>query len=79
MLPLAIAVSLDALIVGVTFSTGTISLVEGDLALAVANFVAGFLGMYIGYNFGTKFGKIAVVVGGVLLIINAFLALFDVV
>lgn len=79
MLPLAVAVSLDALIVGVTFSAGTVSLIEGDLALAVANFVAGFLGMYIGYKFGMKFGKIAVIVGGVLLILNAFLALFEVV
>ncbi len=77
MLPLALLVSLDALVVGVTFNVGSASFLENDLLLCATNICAGFFGMYIGSHFGLRFGRIATFVGGVILIANSLMVLIE--
>lgn len=68
MLPMAIAVSLDALAVGVSFSASGDGPVSGPLMLGVTAFAMSVIGMFIGGRFGMRFGRIAGIAGGIMLI-----------
>lgn len=67
---LAIATSIDALAVGITFSFYKDTNIWSNIAIiGVTTFVIGFAGVAIGNKFGTKFKKKAEVAGGLILIL----------
>ena len=78
MFPLAVATSIDALAVGVTFvaipvnvlsASALINTVFAVCVIAVITFAISAAGTYIGGIFGTKYRKPAIISGGVILII----------
>lgn len=69
MVPLAIATSIDALAIGVTFSFLRINIYLSTLSIGIITFVTSMLGVIIGKKFGDKFEKKAQIIGGIILII----------
>lgn len=78
MFPLAVATSIDALAVGVTFvaipvnvlsATALINTVFAVSVIAVITFTISAAGTYIGGIFGTKYRKPAIILGGIILIL----------
>ena len=71
MLPLAIATSIDALAVGVTFAAKSIGskIVFAVLFIGVITFVLSAIGVKVGNVFGTKYKSKAELFGGVVLIL----------
>jgi putative Mn2+ efflux pump MntP len=67
LLMLAVATSIDALAVGLSYSLMDISIVAPAMIIGIITFGLSFIGVYIGKRFGTKFEKIGMV-GGVILI-----------
>ena len=68
MAPLALATSIDALAVGVTFAFLQVDIVPAVSFIAVITFFFGTLGVKIGNVFGAKFKSKAELAGGVILI-----------
>lgn len=66
---LAIATSIDALAVGLSFSMLSVSIVEPVLVIGVITFVLSFAGVYIGDKFGSLFENKMEIIGGVILIL----------
>ena len=77
MIVLAIATSLDALAVGVTFAFLKISIIEPIISIGVITFLLSLLGVKIGNVFGEKYKKHAQIAGGVILILIAIKILFE--
>lgn len=69
MLPLAIATSIDALAIGVTFAFLDVSIVPAVSFIGVITFVLSSIGVKIGNIFGVKYKSKAEIVGGVILIV----------
>ena len=69
MLLLAVATSIDALAVGVSFACIQVELWSSVGLIGLTTFVFSVLGVKIGNVFGTKFKKNAEVFGGIILII----------
>lgn len=69
LLLLAIATSIDALAVGVTFAFMKISVLPSVLTIGAITFVISTVGALIGKKAGTALGSRAEVVGGVILIL----------
>ena len=69
MLPLAIATSIDALIVGVSFAVLKVSIYRSISFIGLWTFLLSFVGFYLGHYFGQKWEKWAHVLGGILLIL----------
>ncbi len=69
MLLLAIATSIDALAVGVTFAFLTVDIVPAVSFIGVITFVLSFVGIKIGNVFGTKYKSKAEMAGGIVLIL----------
>ena len=71
MLPLAIATSIDALAVGVTFAAMDIGsrIVFAVIFIGVVTFILSAIGVKIGNVFGSRFKKKAEIAGGVILIL----------
>ena len=69
MLLLAIATSIDALAVGVTFAFFEVNLLLSISIIGIITFVLSFLGVIIGNKFGDKFQNRAELTGGIVLII----------
>ena len=65
---LAIATSIDALAVGITFAFLNYPIVEGMSIIGCTTFVISFVGVYIGKIFGTKYEHKAEIAGGLILI-----------
>ena len=68
MLPLAVATSIDALAVGVTFAFLKVSIVPAVSFIGVITFALSMLGVKLGNVFGAKWKKRAELAGGVILI-----------
>ncbi|ADU26393.1 manganese efflux pump MntP family protein [Ethanoligenens harbinense] len=66
---LAIATSLDALAVGVTFSFLHSSIVPSVTLIGCVTFALSWLGVFVGHRFGAFFRKKAEIAGGVILIV----------
>ena len=66
---MAIATSIDALIVGITFATLKTNIVPAISIIGVTTFVLSFAGVYVGKTFGVKYKQRAEVIGGVILVI----------
>ena len=69
MLILAIATSIDALAVGVTFAFLQVSLIPAISTIGIITFVTSVLGVKIGNVFGMKYKSKAEFAGGVILIL----------
>ena len=69
MLILAIATSIDALAVGVTFAFLQVSLIPAVSTIGIITFVISVLGVKIGNVFGMKYKSKAEFAGGVSLIL----------
>jgi len=81
MLPLAIATSIDALAVGVTFAVLKENIVPIVIATGIATFILSAVGVKVGSIFGAKFKSKAELAGGVILIligVNVLLEYFGV-
>ena len=65
---LAIATSIDALAVGITFVFNNINLVNAITCIGVIAFLLSFIGVIIGNRFGTKYKNKAEMIGGIILI-----------
>lgn len=66
---LAIATSIDALAVGITFAFLNYPIVECISLIGCTTFVISFIGIYIGHVFGSKYEHKAEIAGGIILII----------
>ena len=69
MLLLAIATSIDALAVGVSFACIQVRLWSSVLIIGVTTFLFSILGVKIGNVFGSKFERSAGIIGGIILIL----------
>lgn len=66
---LAIATSIDALAVGITFAFLQVDIVPAVILIGVITFVLAFAGVVIGNKFGSRYEKPATIAGGVVLIL----------
>lgn len=69
MLPLAIATSIDALAIGITFAFLKVNIILAVFLIGTITFVFSALGIKIGSIFGDKFKNKAELIGGIVLII----------
>jgi putative Mn2+ efflux pump MntP len=69
MLLLAIATSIDALAVGVSFACIQVELWSSVLIIGITTFLFSVLGVKIGNVFGSKYEKSASIIGGIILIL----------
>ena len=69
MISLAIATSIDALAIGVTFAFLRINIITSTILIGIITAVTSMLGVIIGKKFGDKFEKKAQILGGVILIL----------
>mgnify|MGYP005861464283 FL=1 len=69
MLLLAVATSIDALAVGITFAFLNVSIMEACLIIGCTTFVLSVIGVVVGNFFGTRYKRKAEIAGGVILIL----------
>lgn len=69
MLPLAIATSIDALAVGITFAFLKVNIIPAILLITIITLIISVIGVKIGNTFGNKYEKKAQIAGGIILII----------
>ena len=69
MLILAIATSIDALAVGISFAALSVDIVPAVSLIGVTTFIFSVAGVAIGHTFGARYEKPATIVGGVVLIL----------
>ena len=69
MLPLAVATSIDALAVGVSFAFLEVNIIPAVLLIGVITLVISMIGVKIGNIFGVRFKSKAQVLGGVILVL----------
>ena len=68
MLPMAIATSIDALAVGITFAFLDVQIVPAVSFIGVTTFICSAIGVKVGNVFGTKFKSKAEFLGGLVLV-----------
>lgn len=66
---LAIATSIDALIIGVGFAFINIPILTAAIIIGIITFTLSFTGVFMGNRFGAVFGKKAEIIGGLILIL----------
>lgn len=66
---LAVATSIDALAVGITFAFLGVNIVAAVAIIGVTTFALSFAGVAIGNQFGSRFEKPATIAGGIVLIL----------
>ena len=77
MLPLAVATSIDALIVGVTFAFLNVNIWFAISFIGVTTFIFSFAGIKIGNIFGSHFKSRAEIIGGIVLILMGLKILLE--
>ena len=77
MLPLAIATSIDALAVGVTFAFIKVRIIPAVIFIGVTTFLLSMLGTKLGSTVGAKYEKKAELAGGIILIIMGIKILLE--
>lgn len=77
MLPLAIATSIDALAVGVTFAFLRVNIIYAVSFIGVVTFLLSTVGVKVGNVFGAKYKSKAEIVGGVILILMGLKILIE--
>ncbi len=66
---LAVATSIDALAVGITFAFLKVDIVSSVAAIGVVTFALSLVGVAVGHRFGARYEKAATVTGGIVLIL----------
>ena len=74
---LAIATSIDALAVGITFAFLKVSIIPAVCFIGIVTFIISFAGVKIGNVFGARYKNKAEIVGGVILILLGLKILLD--
>ena len=69
MLPMAVATSIDALAVGITFAFLGVSIWVAIAIIGVTTFVLSLVGVVVGNQFGSRFEKPTTIAGGIVLIL----------
>jgi len=69
MLPMAVATSIDALAVGITFAFLSVDIVTAACLIGVTTFILSAMGVVVGNVFGSKYKSKAELLGGVVLIL----------
>ena len=69
LLMMAVATSIDALAVGVTFAFLGVNVMAAVVVIGVTTFALSFVGVAVGNRFGARFEKPATVAGGVVLVL----------
>ena len=69
MLMMAIATSIDALAIGVSFAFLSVDIWKSVAVIGVTTFLFSFVGVKIGNIFGSRYSKAAEITGGVILIL----------
>ena len=77
MVVLAIATSIDALAIGVTFAFLNVNIIFASLLICVITFAISYFGVVFGNKFGDKFGSKAELVGGIILILMGLKILLE--
>ena len=77
MFMLAVATSIDALAVGITFAFLNVHIVSAASMIGVCTFLISFAGVKIGNIFGTKYKSMAELAGAIILILLGFKILFE--
>lgn len=77
MIPLAVATSIDALAVGVTFAFLDVQIIPAVLIIGVTTFIFSVGGVKIGNVFGSKFKSKAELTGGIVLILMGIKILLE--
>lgn len=77
MIPLAVATSIDALAVGISFAFLDVDIIPAVLFIGITTFLISMAGVKIGNIFGTKFKSKAEIAGGVILILIGVKILFE--
>lgn len=66
---MAIATSIDALAVGITFAFLGVDIVSSVALIGITTFVLAFVGVAVGFRFGARYEKPATIAGGIVLIL----------
>ena len=66
---LAVATSIDALVIGITFAFLKVSIIPAVCFIGIVTFIISFAGVKIGNVFGARYKNKAEIVGGVILIL----------
>lgn len=74
---LSIATSIDALIIGITFSFLNVNLLMSIIIIGLITFILTSIGYNIGTYFGIKYQKKSQIIGGLILIIMGFKILIE--
>lgn len=74
---LAIATSIDALAVGITFAFLQVDIVISVIVIGFITFCLSFIGVVVGNKFGNKYEKRAMLVGGVVLVLIGIKVLLE--
>jgi len=77
MLPLALATSIDALAVGVSFAFLKVNIVPAVLFIGITTLVLSMVGVKIGNMFGTRFKAKAELAGGIILVLMGLKILLE--
>lgn len=77
MVVLAIATSIDALAIGITFAFLQVNIIFASLMIGVITFVICIIGVKIGNKFGDKYERKAETVGGLILILMGIKILLE--
>lgn len=77
MFPLAVATSIDALAVGITFAFLNVNVVLAVSLIGIITFILSALGVLIGTVFGSKYKSAAERVGGIVLVFMGLKILLD--
>jgi len=77
MIPLAIATSIDALAVGVTFAFLNVHILTAVLIIGITTCIISMIGVKIGHVFGSKYKSKAEIAGGIILIFIGFKILLE--
>ncbi len=77
MFPLAIATSIDALAVGITFAFLKVNVLTSALVITITTFILAIIGVTIGNKFGSKYEHKAEFIGGLILVIMGLKILLE--
>ncbi|CAK7012428.1 MAG: putative manganese efflux pump MntP [Paraeggerthella hongkongensis] len=66
---MAVATSIDALAVGITFAFLRVDIVASVVVIGVTTFALSLVGVAVGHRFGARYEKTATIAGGVVLIL----------
>ena len=77
MLPMAIATSIDALAIGISFAFLNVAVIPAVCSIAIITFALSVAGIYVGNIFGAKYKSKAEMVGGLVLVCMGIKILFE--